>query len=337
MGTVADVLSEVRNQIDAEPEPLAEARARLALVRAAATGYYGSLRTYASGSLAMHTMNDPVTDGDGGLVLDRRCYPRLGPDGQGDEPGAVVDDLRVVIGPLIREEYPEARIHTSKRGPMVKFNEPVNGQDPTVDLVVALTRKQGGGLWIPNLKKNKWEPSDPEGHVDLLNSGTPSHRSLRRKVIRLAKAWNKQYGQPGVSSLMLSVWAYEFMEPGMGLAEALYALLDGAARRLAAHRSTPDPLGVSADLKLLLPANRVQARLRQAADALAVAIEADGDDDDKVRSALADMFWKYIDALDDSELEGAASALSLRKPMSTAALGLRGLAATIPPTRSFGG
>lgn len=76
MGTVTEVLAEVRHQIDAKPQPLAEARARLSLVREAATGYSGSLRTYASGSLAVHTMNGPVTDGDGGLVLDRRCYPR---------------------------------------------------------------------------------------------------------------------------------------------------------------------------------------------------------------------------------------------------------------------
>ena len=335
MTTVTDILGEVRHQIDAEREPLVEARARLALVREAASGYHGALRTYASGSLAVHTMNHPVTDGDGGLVLDRRYYPRLGPDGGGEAPGDVVDDLCGVIGAIIRQDYPEARIYQSKRGPMVRFNAPVNDQDPTVDLVVALTRKEGGGLWIPNLKKNKWEPSDPEGHVALLNSGSPSHRSLRRQAIRLAKAWNKQYSQPGISSLMLSVWAYEFIIAGMGLDEGLHALLDGAAERLAAHKSTPDPAGVSADLKLLLPEDSVQRRLRHAADALAAAIEIDGDED-AVRSALADLFWKYIADPGVSELAHAASALSQRKPISAAALGLNSVGTIIPPTRSFG-
>lgn len=335
MGTTADVLAEVRAQIDAEAQPLAEARTRLALVREAAAGFTGALRTYASGSLAVHTMNHPVSDGDGGLVLDRRHYPHLGPDGGGEAPDDVVDDLCGFIGPVIRDEYPEARIHTSKRGPKVKFGAPVNDQDPTVDLVVAMTRKQGSGLWIPNLEKNIWEASDPEGHVALLNSGTTSHRSLRRQVIRLAKAWNKQYTMPGVSSFMLSVWAYEFMTSGMGLEGGLHAVLDGAAKRLAAHQSTPDPAGVSCDLKLLLPAETVERRLRQAADAVANAIDADGDVI-KVRSALADVFWKYVDDPNGSELADAANVLSERKPVSTTALGLSGVSAVIPPTRSFG-
>lgn len=336
MGTVADVLAEVRQQIDAEPKPLAEARERRALVRQAATGYYGSLRTYASGSLAVHTMNHPVTDGDGGLVLDRRYYPRLGPEGDDEAPGEVVDDLCGFIGPIVRREYPKARIFTSKRGPKVMFGAAVNDQDPTVDLVVALTRRQGSGLWIPNLKKDTWEASDPEVHVALLNSGSASHRSLRRQVIRLAKAWNSQYSVPGVSSFMLSVWAYEFMMPGMGLVDGLYALLDGAANRLAAHKPTLDLAGVSPDLKLLIAVDSVQSRLRQAADAVRNAIDAT-DDKVKVRSALADVFWKYIDGPAASELADVVSALSQRKHMSTTALGLSGSSLMIPPTRSYGG
>ncbi|MCL2467868.1 MAG: helix-turn-helix domain-containing protein [Micrococcales bacterium] len=67
MGTTADVLAEVRTQIDAHAAPLHEARLRLALVKECAAGYPGSLRTYSSGSLAMHTMNHPVNDGDGRL------------------------------------------------------------------------------------------------------------------------------------------------------------------------------------------------------------------------------------------------------------------------------
>ena len=51
-----------------------------------AIGFAGALRTYSSGSIAHHTMIAPVTDGDGGVVLDRRSYPRLGPDGDGEDP-----------------------------------------------------------------------------------------------------------------------------------------------------------------------------------------------------------------------------------------------------------
>jgi hypothetical protein len=332
MGTTADILVEVRAQIDAHSGPLKEARSRLALVKDRATGYPGSLRTYSSGSLAMHTMNHPVTDGDGGLVLDRRSYPGLGPEGDRETPHDVVEDICKLLGPKIRQTYPAARVCKSKRGPMVSFGRPVDGQDPTVDLVVALTRREGSGLWIPNLEKNTWEASDPEKHVTLLNSGTISHCSIRRKVIRLAKAWNKQYRQPGVSSFMLSVWAYEFMDAGAGVSSGLHVLFDKAAARLRAHQPTSDPAGVSSSLKLLLSSDIVVSRLEKAASGLREAIDNDGDEV-AVRAALAKVFWNYL----DDGLSRTASSLSIRKPMTAAALGLTGLTAIVPPTRSYGG
>lgn len=337
MTALVELLNDVRAQIEADREALAEARNRLSIVKDAALTFHGALRTYSSGSLAVHTMNFPVTDGDGGVVLDRRCYQALGPEGAGELPQSVVDDLCGVIGPLIRETYPGARVNTSKRGPMVTFGAPVNGQNPTVDLVVALTRKEGDGLWIPNLKKNSWEPSDPEAHVRILNNGgSTSARSIRRKVIRLAKAWNKQFGEPGVSSFMLSVWAYEFVEAGMGVPAGLHALFEGAAKRLENHQATRDPAGVSANLKPLIETDKVRARLRKAADALAEALEH-CDDEDEVRTALAKVYPKYVEEPSAKGLIAAVAALSSRKPIPAPSLGIGSAVATmINPTRSFG-
>ncbi|PRB42989.1 hypothetical protein CQ020_05700 [Arthrobacter sp. MYb23] len=335
MGITADVLNDVRTQIDADPEALGEARNRLRLVRDAAAGLYGSLRTYASGSLAAHTMINPVSDGDGGVVLDRRFYPALGPEGGNEPPFEIVEDLCELIGPRIRVQYPNARIYTSKRGPKVTFGAPVCDQNPTVDLVVALTRKEGSGLWIPNLKKNTWEPSDPEGHVALLNSIDPSPRSIRRKVIRLAKAWNMQFVFPGVSSFQLSVWAHQFVNPGMGVAVGLHSLFSGAASMLESHQATPDPLGVSANLKLLRPVDDVRRRLRKAADGLAAALENDTSATE-VRAALNRVFWNYVDAEESRGLAAAAQSLARRQPVAAATLGLIGSTAVIPATRSYG-
>ncbi len=121
MGHSDDVLSDVRKQIDASDAPLGEARDRLALVRDIAGGFAGARRTYSSGSIAQHTMSPPVTDGDGGVVLDRRSYPELGPDGGGEAPGEVTQKLCALLGPEVREQYPDARCGTSKRGPEIHF------------------------------------------------------------------------------------------------------------------------------------------------------------------------------------------------------------------------
>lgn len=334
MSVQDDLLNEVRTKIEARPESLNEARKRLQLVRDSASSFYGSLRTYRSGSLAVHTMNEPVTDGDGGLVLNRNYYPTLGPDGGGGAPGDVVDDLCDYLRPRIRNEYPDAKMHTSKRGPKIYFGQPVNGDDPTVDLVVAMNRREGSGLWIPNLQKGTWEASDPEQHVQLLNGDQPGFRSTRRKIIRLAKAWNKQFWTPGSSSFEISMWALEFVEPGQGMANGLRALFNEAAARLEAGAPTRDPAGVSANLRLLIAADTMATRLRSAASHMATAVSSD--DADEVREALSLVFWKYIDAPGSRALKAAAGVLRNNRPVAAAALGVGLTATTGGAYRAYG-
>jgi hypothetical protein len=337
VGYTDDYLNSVRADIAADDVVLAEARARLALVRDIAMRFPGSLRSYASGSLAQHTVNHPVSDGDGGLVLNRVCYPKLGPEGDGETPNDAAADLCALLGPEIRTTYPKARCGTSKRGPKITFGAPVNDQDPTVDLVVALTRKEGNGLWIPNLTMKRWEASDPEQHVALLGGGAESLRRTRRRVIRLAKAWNKQWADPAVSSFHLSAVALENVASGMGIATALHALLDGGATFLATGRNTPDPAGVSQPLKLMPGVSRDTAvrRLRVAAEAIADALDHD-DDERAVRSALHRVFRHYIDAPPEDKLASAVAALRSSNPLSTVSVGLTGPVIVIPPVRAYG-
>jgi hypothetical protein len=124
VGRTDDYLTSVRSAIAADDIVLAEARARLALVRNIAIDFPGALRTYASGSLPQHTVNHPVTDGDGGLVLNRVNYPELGPEGGGETPNGVASDLCGLLGPEIRKTYPKARCGSSKPGPKITVGDP---------------------------------------------------------------------------------------------------------------------------------------------------------------------------------------------------------------------
>jgi hypothetical protein len=338
VGHTTTYLTSVEEQIAADDDVLNEARARLTLVREIAMDFPGALRTYASGSLAQHTVNHPVNDGDGGLVLNRVSYPRLGPEGGGETPNDVADELCALLGPAVRETYPNARCGRSKRGPKITFGAPLQGQDPSVDLVVALIRRDGSGLWIPNLMQKRWEASDPETHVALLCGGIESLRRTRRRVIRLLKAWNKQWGQPGLSSFHLSALTLEHVTSGMGIAVALQTVFAKAAAFLATGRNTPDPAGVSAPLKLMKDVSRevVVQRLQAAADAMTDALAHD-DDENAVQSALHRVFRNYIDAPVQDALASMVAALRTRRPVTTVALGLGGTAAAVPPTRAYGG
>ncbi|WP_021595429.1 hypothetical protein [Actinomadura welshii] len=335
MGNTDDILNDIRRQADARPEPLAEARTRLGLVQTKAIAFPGGLRTYASGSLPQHTFIHPVSDGDGGLVLDRRVYPALGPEGDGETPKEVTEELCGFLGPALRQEYPKARCGTSKRGPKIWFGQPIDGQDPTVDLVVALTRRVGEGLWIPNLHTNTWEASHPERHVELFTSGSQSLRRTRRRVIRLLKAWNKQYNEPAFSSHNLTVWAWEFVEPGMGVAAALKTVLTKAAARVASGQATRDPAGVSKNVQLLISRTTAARRLNTAATSVTEALEHDGDRE-VVRTALSRMFFNYLDAPTTEGLAHKISALRRKTPVTTSALGLGGPSTSVPATRAFG-
>ena len=288
-------LEELRKKIAADPRSLREASDRLAAVLDAASKHPDALRTYRSGSLASRFTNRPVDDADGGLVIDRRKHPALGPDGGGELPRALVESVHGLIRPLLVEQYPCVRIEKMKRGLLVRFNEPLpSGEDPTVDLVVALNRVDAPGLWIPNLERNRWDPSDPERHVELFTSGWPELRHTRQHVVRVAKAHAKQFSEPAVCSFNIAALAWECIEIVEPLDRALRRFFDYAATSLA-QQLTKDPAGVSTPIKVA-NRNRAVQRFRKVADALDLAIEA-GDDDAKVSEihAATGVFWKLID------------------------------------------
>jgi hypothetical protein len=332
-----DILADVQCQIAAGDDALREARNRTNLVLDIALGFPGARRTFRSGSLAVHTFNDPVTDGDGGVVLDRRIYPTLGPDGQDVIPNDVVADMCALLGPAVRKEYPKAVCRTSKRGPKMLFGQPINGQDPTVDLVVAMERRDANGLWIPHLVKKRWDKSDPEEHVRLLNADPESLRRLRRRVIRLLKAWNKQWGDPAFSSFHLSVFAWMWVESGMSVGIALKTVFEKAAKHIASGVNTTDPAGVSLPIRLLLDRATAVSRLSATAAQMSKAVDH-ATDEKAARQALSRVFRNYVEAPAQDKL---ASTIGVLRGAPAAAPALLGLRPTAPPVstarRAFGG
>ncbi len=335
-----DRLDQLRKDIAANRESLAAAKARQDDVFAAAITFGGSLRTYRAGSGATRFSNHPVSDADGGLVMDRRRFPALGPDGEGELPADLVVDLRDCIRPLLKETYPKVVIRLMKRGLLIEFHEPLEtGEDPTVDLVLALNRVDGESLWIPNLDQNRWDASHPERHVVLFTAGSEGIRQTRRHVVRIAKAQVKQFVEPAVCSFNLASLALEciqFVEP---IDAALLRFFDYAAAELAKHL-TADPAGVSPSIKVKDRGLAVR-RFRKTADNIELAIDA-GDDDAKVLEALSDfgVFWKLLDAPDGSSNRATGAAIAAGSALSidssgtlrTGALG----STPVKPTRSYG-
>lgn len=136
MSEAAERLEDVEKEIAAEDAALEETRGRRRAVLEAGCLLCGVLDTYASGSVAMGVVNDPVEDADGGIILDCRQYPGLGSDGAGETRVPSSPNARH-RRPCNRETWPKATVHDRKRGITVRMHASLpSGADPYVDMVV---------------------------------------------------------------------------------------------------------------------------------------------------------------------------------------------------------
>ena len=338
MNYIDDILIEIQNKIAPSDEILEVVRSRRDEVLSIAGRFEGALRTYTAGSIAHRTANDD-TDADCGVVLDRRSYHELGPDGDGGAPNDIVEDIRSYSRDRLKDRHPAIAFRLTKRAIKVTFNEPLpDGSDPSVDLIVALTRT-AGALWIPNLERKRWDASDPECHTRLLTAEPGGLRRMRAKVIRLAKAWNKQYSQPGLCSFNIEALALEAIKEEVGVADGLAAFFNYAAIDLS-KRQTPDPAGVSAPIKTAIERETAASRLGKAAETLETALNSDNEND--ARDDLASVYWVYVTPSPGSSskaafakaLRGGNPAISVI-PGSISIAGSGGIA--LKKTRAYGG
>ncbi len=293
MSAADTILDEVRAQIAPDDRVLKAARERLASVRQAAAGFKGSKRTFRSGSVAHMTANDPVDDADGGMVLDRTVYTSLGPDGDDVGPEEIVEKVRQHLREKLADRFPKIGFRLTKRAIKISFGEPVlDDQDPTVDLIVALTRRDKPGLWIPQLKKNGWDASHPEAHTELLEDGYETTGHVLQRAVRLVKVWNRHFSEPALSSFNIEALGLAAIAEKMSLAVATAKLFRHGSASLA-EANTKDPAGVSGSIRILIDRDVAVRRLGGAAHHCDAAIEA-GDDEEAAKTELAEVFPDHV-------------------------------------------
>jgi len=344
MGYTNNLLDDVRAQLAPEDTVLKEARERRDIVCAAAESFRGATRSFASGSLAHKTANCPIhqrdkgLDADCGVVLSRVFFPELGPDGTAKEgPDDILAAVLAHTRPRVLRRWPRATFTITKRAIYIEFHAPLpGGEDPTVDLVVGLTRASGEGLWIPNTEQHRWDPSHPEKHTDLLTAEPQQLRLTRAHAIRLAKAENKRSGEPVLCSFNIEAFGLMFVAPGMSQATVLGAMWRRGAADLR-EQLTPDPAGVSAPIKVA-DRDRAIERLDAAADALESALAQDGDPV-AVRRYLRPLFPEFIaETAGEATKARAVEALKSHQWPRVASTGVltTGVGASLKQPRSFG-
>ena len=301
MSSVADWLDYVLGCLHPGDEVISTARARRDEALTVAERFSGRLRTYSSGSIAHRTANYD-TDADGGIVLDRRSYPELGPDGENVGPRQIVEEVRQLLREELASKHPKVSFRVTKRAIKIVYHEPVataSGGDPSVDLIVALTRRDEPGLWIPNIEQDRWDPSHPEHHTKLLTTDPKALRQKRAHVIRLAKGWNTAFSEPAVCSFNIEALALQSVGEGTGLAEALALFFEKGAADLK-EGPTPDPAAVSPPIKTLIDRQDAAKRFERAGVQLREALDG-GADECAVRAALHKLFRVFVDPCQDDD------------------------------------
>lgn len=312
MTFVNEVLQRVVRNTKISKEVTDEAKARRDLVFQIAETYDGALNTVKSGSIAHGTLALKLDDADGSLVLDRTHYPEYSPDGDGKAPNDLVEDVADYLRPLVQEVFPDVYVSTAhKRAIYFRFRSPMDDEqkhDPTVDLVVSLSRDDGG-LWIPNLNREIWQPSDPATHTSMVLQAKKDTNYKIVKIIRLAKLHAKQWSNPTLlSSFHLTALALETQDRNRSVADGLIDLFRHAEKQLA-RNNTPDPAGISESIKIPEGRDREKLvkKLKKAADSLeeAIDLESTGGTLDEISDALRPFFWNVEmgEILDNAILE----------------------------------
>lgn len=245
-----------------------------------------------------------------------------------------MDQMGTFVCGELRPQYSGIAFELTKRVILFSFNEPVDDQDPTVDLVICLTRHDRSGYWIPNRDRDRWDASDPEKHSALMTAPPKDLRVHRARVIRLAKAAVKNDDdQAVVCSGNISALALTHVATTGKLSESLAAFFTDMADSLE-RGPTKDPAGVSAPIKLSedMTRNRAVKRLRYFAERTAEAIEQCGDHT-RALAALGDVFRKQLPEAPSSAKQDLAD--QLRKGNTSA--GVAAAFGTVTKTpRSFG-
>src|SRR5262249_49974097 len=100
------MLDDVPDEILVDRVILSAARQPRNAIRAVAVKFPGALRVFSSGSVAHGTVIFTVEDADAGVVLDRRSYPDLGPDGDDVGPREVVSEMASFVRKRLMPDFP---------------------------------------------------------------------------------------------------------------------------------------------------------------------------------------------------------------------------------------
>ncbi|MFG1976438.1 hypothetical protein ACGFJC_44515 [Nonomuraea fuscirosea] len=258
------LLRAIDNAIKIADSELVKARERLSVLTSVLTEGFGQ-EVYINGSIAHGDALSPLSDIDMGIILGEPWATR----DRWRSPEKIMTYTCDVIENLASARYSEisADFAAQKRAIVVRFSDDVRAQqrDFTADVIVALAYDEGGGVLIPNLQRQGWDRSDPIKHTEMIRVANQSTNLSFNAVVRMAKQWNREVGQP-LSSWNIKALALSCITRPMSLTEGMHQFFHHAVEALGVGL-TPDPAGIGAPIGLEMQRSKVLEYLHRACDA----------------------------------------------------------------------
>jgi len=323
------VVDKIRRHVAVRREIMRVGKQRRDRIRDLALTHPAARVSFNSGSVAHGTVDAPLNDADCGVVLDRRKFPGYGPDGDGTPPLALLESFRDWILPQLRRHYPNVTCEITKRALLFEFHETLAFEDglqtdPSIDLIVALDRRNASGLWIPNTEQTRWDPSHPQRHTELFLNTEDELRVHRARVIRLAKVALKNDKDTKVMcSFNIEALALSLITEVDGIAHALAAFLLDASDAIS-WSLTDDPAHVSGPIKL--PESVTQTRAAERLFELGRIVQASlaADSETEARRILNGVFGVQLAEMNEqtrhqmrdglNRRDGAAISVAIASP-----------------------
>lgn len=287
---VKEAFREYQKSVNADDEPVTEARRRRDLFKTAFKPADDVDEVIPSGSLARGTQKDPIHDVDTIIVFKDGSHPGWGEPGDSAEEalshvGSCVNSL---LGVTNGEKAKLVRLARPRNHAVKCFIDDPDDPDAfTVDAMPAFRRD--GMLLIPERLTRQWVPSDPEYLIAQTAKAHGEWNSFA-PLVRVLKAWKTRLPSDlRVKSLYMEVLALECMPREGERAQALAAFFTAAASYV---RTQPveDPAGVCGPIQPDLDVDALASQLDDAATTSAEAVEAEA----RGEIATATELWRDV-------------------------------------------
>jgi predicted nucleotidyltransferase len=225
---------DLQNEVNADPEQVAEARRRRNLFRDDAFDPEPDIdKTYASGSLARGSQIEPIKDVDLLIVFNREDH--LDWDGG---PGTAEQALketqqrvRELLGADGGRVAKEVRLTRIQNHAVKCFLDDPNDPDAfTVDVVPAL-RHEERGFEIPEKDSDKWIRTDPLYLIKEVLDRHEASEGTFVPLLRVLKRWSKDHGKP-LKGLTIEVLALDVLPLDESRPYCLSSFFTGAVARI---------------------------------------------------------------------------------------------------------